>query len=218
MATPNISIKDPFVQKIIGGVVILIIMVASWFTQLYSPNKELIQEKRKTLEEFNLKLQSVRLQAGRLEEIEAELEVAFIKYKLLEKLLPTERNVPDFINKINMAARQNNVKISRMDLDPSEIMEFCVADPYRMEVVALYHDFGTFLQDVANLPFIATTRNIQLDRAANGQVKALFVITSYHLPQAERLEAATGAARDAAPQEQAPMAPETQMKMEARSG
>jgi len=199
MALSDISFKDSKVQKIAGGLVILIIMAAGWFTQLYSPNQSLINEKREKLEQLNLKLQSARLQAGKLAEIEEELEEAFMKYKLLEKLLPTERNVPDFINKINVAARQNNIKVSRMDLDPSEIQEFFTADPYRMDISGSYHDFGSFLSDVANLSFIATSKNIQLTKSGPGNIKASITIISYHLSEGERLEGPTAAMQDREP-------------------
>ncbi len=196
MAFSDISFKDPLIQKMAGGVVILLLMVAGWYTQLYSPNKELVNDKSEKLEQLNLKLQSARLQAGKLAEIEAELEEAFVKYKLLEKLLPTERDVPDFIKKINVAARQNNIKISRMDLDPSEIMQYYTADPYRIEISGTYHNLGLFLRDVANLPFIATTKNVQLTRSSQGDVNASLIITSFHLPSTERLEAPTEAESD----------------------
>lgn len=196
MTFSDISFKDPLIQKIAGGVVILLLMVSGWYTQLYSPNKELINDKSEKLEQLNLKLQSARLQAGKLAEIEAELEEAFIKYKLLEKLLPTERDVPDFINKLNVVARQNNIKVSRIDLDPSEIMQYYTADPYRIEISGAYHNLGMFLRDVANLPFIATTKNVQLTRSSQGDVKASLIITSYHLPSTERLEAPTEAKSD----------------------
>lgn len=214
MTLTDISFKDPLVQKIIGGLVILILMVAGWYTQLYGPNKELIEEKSKNLEQLNLKLQSARLQAGKLEEIEAELEEAFVKYKLLEKLLPTERDVPDFINKLNMAARQNNVDVNRIELDPSEIMQFYTADPYRIELSGAYHDIGKFLMDVANLPFIATARNIQLEKDSGSKIKANLIITSYHLPSTERLESPTEAAGDSEP----PANPQETAMKEAHSG
>ncbi len=214
MTLSDISFKDPLVQKVVGGLVVLILIVTVWYLQLYSPNRELINKKRQDLEQLNLTLQTARLQAGRLEEIEAELEEAFVKYKLLEKLLPTERNVPDFINKVNMAARQNNVNIARMDLDPSEIMEFYTADPYRMEVVGGYHDFGNFLQEIANLSFIATTKNIQLDKVAGDKVKATFIITSYHLPTRDRLEAPTEMPANT----ESERPPEAEALLEARQG
>ncbi len=197
MTMSDISIKDPRVQKVIGGVILLVIIIAVWFTQIFSPNKEAIDGKRQKLEQLNLTLQSAKLQAGKLAEIEAELDEAFVKYKLLEELLPVDRNVPDFLNKLNFSAREKNVKILRVDLDPSEVREFFTADPYRLELLGNYHDMGAFLCDVANLPFIATAKNIQMKKSKVTDVSTMLTITSYHLAVSERLERPTEALGDA---------------------
>ncbi|RKZ29795.1 hypothetical protein DRQ36_07565 [bacterium] len=193
MTLSDINIKDPRVQKVIGGVVILFIMVGIWHMQIYGPNKEAISKKRESIEQLNLKLQTAKMNAGKLAEIQKEMEEAFVKYKLLEKLMPAERDVPDFLNKLNIASRENNVKVINIDLEPSEVREFYIADPYRIEFKGNYHDLGAFLEDIANLPFIATAKNVNLKKTdkATGTISASLTIISYHMPMKDRLMAPT---------------------------
>ena len=171
----------------------MIIIVGVWYGQIYSPNIKAIKEKRDRLETLNIKLNKSKLTAGQLAAIQREVEDAFIKYKLLEKLVPLERDVPDFLNKINMAARENNVKISKIDLEASELHNFYTADPYRVEVMGNYHDIGGFLEGIANLPFIATIKNVQVKSSANKKMSVIssMTVTSYHMGANERLQAPT---------------------------
>jgi len=190
MAMSDISIKDPKIQKLIGGVVLLIIIIAVWYTQFYGPNKAIIEEKRDVYEQASLKLSKVKLSASKLPEIRKEMEKAFLRYKILEELLPVERDVPNYLNRLNMAARENNINVKRIDVDATEPMGFYSADPYRIELTCNYHDFGGFLEHLANMPFIVTCKNVGIDEntSGRGSVSITLTIISYHLPNKDRLQ------------------------------
>jgi len=185
----NFSFRDHRVQKIGGGILLFVVIFIFWFTQVYSPNKKIISEKRKTLEELNLKLSNIKLSAVKLPQLQKEVEKLFIQYKLLEELMPPERDVAEFINKLNISARENNVQVRQIDVHPSEPSEYYHTDPYKVRITGRYHEIGSFLSAIANLKFIATAKNFLLKRTTSGkEVSAEFIIDSYHIPSSERLK------------------------------
>jgi len=189
----SISFRDHKVQKIAGGILIFAIIGVLWFTQIYTPNKLIIKEKRETLEQLNLKLSNIKLSAAKLPQLRKEVERLFIRYKLLEELMPTSRDVPDFVNKLNISARENNMKIRRVDVIPTEQSEYFHTNPYKVMVTGNYHELGAFLEAIANLKFVATVKNFMIKKNTNPSesISAEFVITTYHIPSTERLQPPT---------------------------
>jgi type IV pilus assembly protein PilO len=186
----SLNIKDQRVIKVAIGIVILFAILAVWYTQSYEPNMKIIEEKRGTLEGLNIKLQKAKLDASKLPQIKIEMEEAFIKYKVLEELLPPDRDVAEFLNKINVSARENNVSIKNIEVQASELRPYFVVNPYRVELAGNYHDLGSFFEALANLKFIITEKNLSLKRNTRGKgsVSALLTVTSYHIPVEERLQ------------------------------
>ncbi|MCK5832849.1 type 4a pilus biogenesis protein PilO [bacterium] len=186
----NISFKDHKVQKIAAGILIFGVIFALWLTQIYTPNKEIIQEKRETLEQLNLKLSNIKLSAAKLPQLKKEVERLFIRYKLLEELMPTERDVADFVTKFNISARENNMMVRQLDVIPSEASEYYHTNPYRIVISGKYHELGSFLESIANLKFVATTKNFLVKNSSKGSetVNSEFVINAYHIKTEERLQ------------------------------
>lgn len=190
MALENVDIKDPRVQKIFITLAVLLLITVFWYTQSYQPNSKQIRFKKENLESLNLQLSTAKLAAGKLPELKKEMEESFIKYKLLEQLLPTDRDVPDFITRINVAARENNISIKNIELQPSETRPYFIANPHRIEVTANYHDLASFIEALANMPFIATEKNFHIRRNTRGKgsISAIFNVISYHIPSKDRIE------------------------------
>ncbi len=189
----SFDIRNHKVQKIGGGLLIFLIIGVLWFTQVYSPNKEIIDEKRQALEQLNLKLSNIKLSAAKLPQLKKEVEKLFIRYKLLEELMPSDRNVADFVNKLNISARENNVKVKKIDVNPSEMSNYFYTNPYKVQLVGKYHELGSILEAIANLKFIATAKNVSLKKSSSGRATVIadFTISSYHIPTTERLEPPT---------------------------
>ena len=190
MTLSDLSIKDHRVQKIAGGILIFGIILVLWYMQIYSPNKQTIQEKRESLEQLNLKLANVKLSAAKLPQLRKQVEKLFVRYKLLEELLPTRRDVPDIINRLTVAARENNAQLKQMDVEPSDQGQYYFTDPYRVKVVSNYHELGGFMESVANLDFIVNASNMSMKKTNAGRatVTADFTLKSYHIPEDSRLQ------------------------------
>lgn len=189
MTLGDLDYRDPTFIKITIGVVLGLIIGVVWYTQSYTVNKKTIVEKRNNLEQLRSKLNEAKIKARSLEELQKELNVLFTKYKLLEELLPEDRDIPDFLNKLYIAAKDNGILLQKITPNPSKQKDFYYEDPYTIQLACNYHKFGAFLADIANFPFTAISRDI--DITGGGKTLSINVVLSlstFHLPTSERLK------------------------------
>ena len=204
----SLNIKDPRVIKVVVGLIIMFVIIAIWYTRSYEPNSIIIEEKRGVLEGLTIKLQKAKLDASKLPQIKKEMEEAFIKYKVLEELLPSDRDVPEFLNKMNVSARENNVSIKNIEVLATELRPYFSVNPYRIEVTANYHDIGSFFEAIANLKFIITEKNLNMKKNPRGKGSVFVTMNfmSYHIPTEDRLQSPEQAlkAQEALPSDKQP--------------
>ncbi len=186
----QINYKSPTFQKIVGTVVLFFVILYLWHSQSYSVNRDIIQKKSEELEKIRRDIEKAKINAAKVEEIQAELERMFAQYKLIEELLPAERNVPDFINKIYLVAKQADAKVEKLEQKPSEAKGYYTADPYDISITTTYHGLGKFLSLVANLPFTALTKNLKISQINNPKysIKANLTIIGHHMSSENRIE------------------------------
>ncbi len=184
-----IDYKSPKFQKIVGTVVLAAVVMYLWYSQSYKANKETIETKTKNLEDLRLELQRAKGSVVKVEELRAELERLFAQYKLIEELLPDKRDVPDFINKIYLAAKQADAVVKKIEQKPSQQLGYYTADPYNIEIETTFHGLGKFLSLVANLPFTALVKSVKLRASGSKKysISVSMVITAHHMERTQRI-------------------------------
>jgi len=186
----SIDFKSPTVQKIIIGLFLMIIIGIVWYTQSYAPKSKIIEEKTNTLSDKKLVLNNNKLKAKKLDQLRAERDSLFVKYRLLEHLLPSERDVPDFLNKLYISAANNGILVSKIDPQKSNETDFFYADPYNLELYTTYHKLGLFLSEVANFPFTTTASKLEMkspNSSPDGNLDIKLSVTTYHINESERI-------------------------------
>lgn len=183
-----LNYKNPFVQKIAGGLVLSVLILVIWYMGYYSENSKVISDKRSEYEKLQKELSNLKEKAMNLEELREEAASIYLRYKLLEGLLPPERNVPAFIDKVYSAAQEYDLVIKNIRPEKSQKASFYYEDPYTFSIQGTYHDFGQFLSRILNLPIIIIPTNIQYESASAGKVNIDLTLTSYHIDKQKRLE------------------------------
>lgn len=189
----KINIKDPRLQKIAGTVVLFSIIFFIWYSRSYSVNKKTIAQKQAEYENLKTELNAAIQTAAQLDEITKEIEKLFAQYKIIQELLPSERNDADFINKLYIVARQAKINVLSLEPKPSQQQQFFWEDPYGLEVEGTYHSLGTFFAFLANLPFSALVSELKINATGSqdptkSTVRSRFNIIGHHLEQAEKIE------------------------------
>jgi Tfp pilus assembly protein PilO len=190
MDLSQINIRNPKVIKIASTAFLAIVVIVLWYMQSFSPNKAEIEKKTADLEALKTKIQSAKMSATRVEEIRGELRRLFAQYKLIEEILPRERNVPDFINKITLSSKQADAALVRLEQQPSIPKGYYLADPYAITMNTTFNGLGKFLSLVANMPFTALVQDVKLNANVSQKysITVSLVINAHHMEQATRLE------------------------------
>ena len=177
------DLKDPKVQKILLGGLIFFLIVYFWYARIYSNNAKAISLKQTEHEMILTDLKNVEMKAKSYETLKTEYEKLLKKYQEVEQLLPEEKQIPLLLTEMHFAAQSSQTGITQ--IVPSEVVpfDFYNASSFNIETAGSYHDFGNFLSEIANFPFLANVsqvvltgipREAQVPTAPDNTVTALF--------------------------------------------
>jgi len=185
------NFKNTTLLKAIIGAVIFILIIVVWYFSNYSKKQAIITEYEDKIEELALELKKIKLKAKSLESLKKEGKEIYIKYKLLENLLPPERNVPDFLDKLYTAAKECGVLIKEISPETPQPIDFYFSDPYALEFGSSYNRMGIFLAKIVNFPVIIIPSDFKVNSVSGDEtnpINVTAVLTTYHIAQGEVLE------------------------------
>lgn len=164
---PNLDLKNPTVQKtILSGILSAGLLGVFFFTHLLPfgyPNQ---QEKLNTLKsEFERKstdLARARATVADLPRFEAEFEALHDRWTLAGELLPTDRQLGSLLRRITLAGQETGIRFVRFRPQASKTETYYTEMPVQIAVNGGYHQVGSFLAELANLPRIVTVSQMQL--------------------------------------------------------
>ncbi len=191
------DLKDPKAQKILLGGLIFFFIVYFWYARIYSKNSTVISQRQIEYESILTNLKNVEMKAKSFENLKMEYEKLLKRYQEVELLLPEEKQIPLFLTQMHFAAQSSQASINQIIPMQPVPVDFYNASSFDVEVAGSYHDFGDFLSDVANFPFIANVSEVTLtgkpqealvSESEENTVTALFKLTTYWVREGERLK------------------------------
>jgi type IV pilus assembly protein PilO len=148
------SLKDTKVQIIIFLILVLGGGIYFWYTSMYQPILTRVEEKSTELQAIKVRLETAKRQAARRVSLEQEYEALQEQWRVVETLLPKERDMADFIQQLHRIKGKVDASIERVHPLSAKPMGFYTENPYEIEMQTTYHGLGRFLSLVANLPII----------------------------------------------------------------
>jgi type IV pilus assembly protein PilO len=133
-----------------------------WYDFLYKPLLVQIAEKSNEHSQLLITLETAKRQAARRASLQQEYEELQEQWKVVETLLPKDRNMSDFIQQLHRIKGRVDVTVERVSPLPSEGVDFYQENPYEVEMFSTYHGLGNFLSQVANLPLIVDVTSLDL--------------------------------------------------------
>jgi len=191
------DLKDPKAQKILLGGLIFFLIVYFWYARIYSNNSQAINQKQVEYESILTNLKNVEMKAKSFESLKTEYEKLLKRYQKVELLLPEEKQIPLFLTQMHFAAQSSQTSIAQIVPMEAVPIDFYNASPFNIDITGSYHDFGSFLSDIANFPFIANVSDVtltgvppeaQVPGSENNTLTASFKLTSYWVQEGERLK------------------------------
>lgn len=185
---PNIDLNSlPQQQKqlLIVGLPLLITAIIGYFVcyPLYEEMDKLQAEIKKQTEEIS----SAKLKAANLNRFKDEYNRLTAELKVLEQLLPEEKEVSGLLKKVSELGTKSDLQVLKWKpkdktLHPSkEVYEI----PVEVEMRGLYHSFGHFYSNVTKLERIVNITNLTMVNAGLKQrpeeLKMTCIVTTYSL-------------------------------------
>jgi Tfp pilus assembly protein PilO len=191
------DLKNPKTQKLLLGGLVIFLMIYFWYAKIYSKNTTVMQQKQTRYENLMSNLKNVELKAKSYESLKEEYHRLIDRYRRVERLLPEERQIPLFLMQMHSAASSYQTGIIQILPKAPAGVGFYIASSFGVEIAGSYHNFGGFLSNIANFPFLANVSNMTItaipqEGQSQGQkaqsITAAFKLTTYYVKEEEGLK------------------------------
>ncbi len=159
----SFDLKDTKNQIIVLGALVFILGGYFWYSLVYSPNAELIESRISEHERILRDLSAVEMKAKSFDALKLEYESLYRQYLKISSLLPDERQLEGFLLQLHQTAVTTDIQVTGLTPAAPVATGFYMTNAFRMEVTGTYHSLGRFFARVANFPFIANVRNVQME-------------------------------------------------------
>ena len=172
-------------QTLIAIVIGLVVMGYIYFSYLIAPLNKNLKVTREKVEKTQKELNNLKIQSRNLPKIKQELADLQQEVAQLEKLLPTDKELPGLLRSITRVAQNYGVKINNISpqgvLDQPNYSEIS----YRISAQANYHSLANFLAELARGKRILSFRNINYSaysestKGVNLTINCDFILVTY---------------------------------------
>jgi len=163
------DLKDSKHQKIVLVALGVCLGMYFWYTQMYNPKSAEITAKAAEHERILGDLRSVEMKAKSFDALKEEYETLYRQYLQISSLLPDERQMEEFLLQLHQTAITTEVEVTSITPQAPVPTGFYMTNGFTMEVAGTYHSLGRFFASVANFPFIANVKNLQIAGVPAGQ-------------------------------------------------
>jgi type IV pilus assembly protein PilO len=130
------------------------------------------------------------MKARSFENLKEEYEKLFERYRKVERLLPEEKQIPQFLIQMHFAGRANETGIMQILPEEPVPASFYNTSSFEVEVTGSYHRLGNFLGGIANFPFLANVSDMTITALEDKDksITASLKLTTYYVREEERLK------------------------------
>ncbi|HEX7340386.1 MAG TPA: type 4a pilus biogenesis protein PilO [Rhodanobacteraceae bacterium] len=153
--------------------VFAVVLLIGWYFKISNQQDDLAQAAR---QETTLKQQFAQKQAKavNLDALQKQLADMKVMLRQLLRQLPSKTEMPQLLTDISQTALSAGIDTEVFEPEREIPKQFYAAEPIKLKMVGTYHQFGTFISDVASLPrvVILTMHDVSLTplkKPAKGQ-------------------------------------------------
>lgn len=168
----NLSLDNigswPLPVKVVGAVLVFVAIVgAGWYYDI----KDLqitLEDVRKKEGDLKLSFESKQKKAANLPALKQQLEDIKETFGDLLKRLPNKTEVAELLVDISQQGLGAGLEFDLFKPGNEQPADFYVELPIQIRVVGDYHEFGTFISGISDLPRIVTSHDIKITPAETG--------------------------------------------------
>lgn len=159
----NIGAWPKAVKFFFASLIVIAILALGWYFKISTQQEELKASERK---EVGLKKDFADKQAKvvNLEPYRKQLEDMTEMLQTMLRQLPSKTEMPDLLNDITQAALGAGIETELFQPGAEVMKDFYAEKPIQLKMRGTYHQFGTFISNVASLPrvVILTMHDVSL--------------------------------------------------------
>lgn len=156
------DLRDTKVQKMLLAGLAALLLVYFWHSKVYEPNEQNLDAKRAQYESLMSNLKTIELKAKSLAGLRKEYDKLLERYETIEKLLPEDDKVPEFLMQLHAASMNSQSSVTEIAPQAPNGEAFYNVTQYGIKFSGTYHELGQFLAGVANFPFITNVSELNI--------------------------------------------------------
>lgn len=157
----NYGSAPAIVKAFVLAFIVLVIFALAWVV-LVSKKLDEIKSAEAHQESLLTQYAEKESKARHLETYQKQVEQMRADFAELLNQLPKDTRVPELVNGINMAGRGSGVRFQDISVSPEIEQEFFIEQPIQIIGLGDYHQFGSFVSDIAALPRIITMHDFEI--------------------------------------------------------
>lgn len=159
----NIGGWSNSVKLFFAGLIVVAILLLGWYFYIRDQQADLDRVRVKEValkKEFSDK----QAKAVNLEAYRKQLDDMTEMLQTMLRQLPSRTEMPDLLNDITQAALGSGIETQLFQPGPEVMKDFYAEKPITLKMLGTYHQFGTFISNVASLPrvVILTMHDVSL--------------------------------------------------------
>ena len=170
----NLSVENigswPTPVKVAGALLVAGIIIGVGWSQLIDPLQTQLEAVRKTESELRLSFETKQKKAANLPALKQQLLDIQEQFGDLLKRLPNKTEVAELLVDISQQGLGAGLEFDLFKPGNEQPADFYVELPIEIRVIGTYHQFGTFMSGISDLPRIVTSHNIKITPTDNGRL------------------------------------------------
>jgi type IV pilus assembly protein PilO len=157
-------------QVIIVALICGALLAGFWY-QFLNPIQAEIQTKTLRVSELKTIVAKSEAQEKELQQIKKEVTELQAKLEMLKAILPLEKETDQIFRAVQLQAGASGLKVSRVAPKSTIDHEVYTEYPIDLEVTGTYHNVGTFMDKIRQLPRIVNISGLRFQgKAAEGEL------------------------------------------------
>lgn len=157
------------VKVVFVAVICALILAAGWWFDIRGLREELAKAEAKEVD-LKSRFEAKQQKAVNLEAMKQQLADIEDTFGDLLRRLPSKAEVAELVVDISQQGLGAGLEFELFRPGAEKVSEFYAELPIQIQVLGTYHQFGTFISGVSDLPRIVTNHNIKIRPAKDGRL------------------------------------------------
>lgn len=170
----NLNVENigswPTPVKAAGAVIVAAMIIGIGWWQDIDPLKIKLETEQKSEVDLKIAFEGKQKKAANLPALKQQLEDIKETFGDLLKRLPNKTEVAELLVDISQQGLGAGLEFELFKPGNEQPADFYVELPIEIKVIGTYHQFGTFISGISDLPRIVTSHDIKISPAPGGRL------------------------------------------------